>query len=202
MKIFEDKGAPNPRRVRIFLAEKGISVPYEQVVIMQGQHKSDEHRQRNFLAQLPVLQLDDGTYISESVAICRYFEEVHPHPPLMGTDAKDKAIVEMWQRRLELALFMPIAQAFRHTHPAMASLETQIKEWGELNRERSLNAIAWLDREIGGKPFITGERYTIADITTLVSLDFARAARVKIPDECANVKRWYQAVSTRPSAQA
>ncbi|MCE9521350.1 MAG: glutathione S-transferase [Alphaproteobacteria bacterium] len=202
MKIFDDKMAPNPRRVRIFLAEKGIAVPYEQVAIMKGEHKTPAHRARNALEQLPVLELDDGSHIAESVAICRYFEELQPDPPLLGRTPKEKATIEMWQRQVEFNLYMPVAQTFRHTHPAMGALETQIKEWGELNRERATKAVHWLDAGLAGKDFITGPHFSIADITAMCAIDFGRIWRFAIPDSCANVKRWHQSVAARPSAQA
>jgi glutathione S-transferase len=202
MKIYDDKMAPNPRRVRVFLAEKGIAVAYEQVAIMKGEHKSDTHRARNALGQLPVLELDDGSHISESVAICRYFEELNPDPPLLGRTPKEKAVVEMWQRQIELNLFTPVAMTFRHTHPAMAALETQIAAWGELNRERALKALHWFDAGLAGKDFITGPHFSIADITALCAIDFGKIWRFEIPEDCANAARWYKSVSTRPSAQA
>lgn len=202
MKIYDDKMAPNPRRVRVFLAEKGIAIPYEQVAIMKGEHKTDTHRARNALGQLPVLELDDGSHISELVAICRYFEELNPDPPLLGRTPKEKAVVEMWQRQIELNLFTPVAMTFRHTHPAMAALETQIAAWGELNRERALKALHWFDAGLAGKDFITGPHFSIADITALCAIDFGKIWRFKIPEDCANAARWYKSVSTRPSAQA
>jgi len=202
MKLYNDKLAPNPRRVRIFLAEKGIDVPTEDIAIMKGEHKSAEHRARNAFGQLPVLELDDGTHISESVAICRYFEELNPDPPLMGASPKEKAIVEMWQRQIEFNLFMPVAMTFRHTHPAMGALETQIQPWGELNKERAQKSLKWLDESLAGKQFITGRNFTIADITAMCAIDFGRIWRFAIPAELENAKRWHEAVAARPSAKA
>jgi glutathione S-transferase len=202
MKLYNDKLAPNPRRVRVFLAEKGIDVPTEDIAIMKGEHRTPEHRARNALAQLPVLELDDGTFVSESVAICRYFEEENPSPPLMGTTAKEKALVEMWQRQIEFNLFLPVAMTFRHTHPAMGALESQIPAWGELNKERAEKALKWLDRSLDGKAFIVGHNFSIADITAMCAIDFGRIWRFAIPDDYANAKRWYAAVSSRPSAKA
>jgi len=202
MKLYNDKLAPNPRRVRIFLAEKGIDVPTEDIAIMKGEHKTPEHRARNAFAQLPVLELDDGTYISESVAICRYFEEENPSPSLMGTTPKEKALVEMWQRQVEFNLFMPVAMTFRHTHPAMGALETQITQWGELNKERAQKSLQWLDQSLAGKEFVTGRHFSIADITAMCAIDFGRIWRFAIPAELENAKRWYAAVSSRPSAKA
>lgn len=202
MKLYNDKLAPNPRRVRIFLQEKGIHVPTEDIAIMRGEHKTPEHRARNPFALLPVLELDDGTFISESVAICRYFEEQHPDPPLMGSTPKEKALVEMWQRQVEFYLFLPVAMTFRHTHPAMAGLESQVPAWGELNKERAQKALEWLDQSLAGKDFIAGRHFSIADITAMCALDFGRIWRFAVPETCQNVKRWYATVSSRPSAKA
>lgn len=202
MKLYEDKIAPNPRRVRIFLAEKGVSIPVEQVSMLKGELRTPEFRARNSMGGVPVLELDDGTHIAESVAICRYFEETHPNPPLMGTDAKDKALVEMWQRRLELGLFIQAAMTFRHTSPLMEKFENQVKAWGEENRTRIEKTYHWLNKELEGKTFIAGPRFSIADITGLVAMDFAGFAGVEIPAACANVKRWHDALAARPSAKA
>jgi glutathione S-transferase len=203
MKIIEQARAPNPRRVRIFLAEKGISVPFEQVDLVKHEHQSAEFTARNPFQQVPVLILDDGTAISESVAICRFFEEQQPEPALFGRDAKARVNVEMWQRRMELGLFHPVAQCFRHSHPAMAELEKpQVKEWAEANRPRVLDRLSWLDQELGGRRYIAGDEYTIADITALVAVDFMKPARIERPGDLKNLARWHEEVSSRPSAQA
>ncbi len=203
MKLFDGGLAPNPRRVRIYLAEKGIEVPLVPIDMTALEHKSDQVSSRNPLQRLPVLELDDGTIISETIAICRYFEELHPEPPLMGTDALDKAIVEMWQRRMEFHLLMPVAQAFRHLHPAMKEWEVpQVAEWGEANKPRVIETLNWLDGELAGREFITGERYTVADITAMISIEFMKPARIKVPENCENLLRWYKAISSRPSARA
>ena len=202
MKLYDGGRAPNPRRVTVFLAEKGIEV--EKVPVDMGQlgHKSEEVTKLNPLQRLPVLVLDDGTAISETVAICRYFEELHPEPPLMGTDAKDKAIVEMWNRRMELIFLSAVANAFRHTHPAMKEWEVpQLPEWGEINRPKALKFLEMLDKELADREFIAGDRYTIADITGMIGMDFMKPARIERPEHLTNVMRWYQAVSSRPSAK-
>lgn len=202
MKLYDGGRAPNPRRVTVFLAEKGIEV--EKVPVDMGQlgHKSEEVTRLNPLQRLPVLVLDDGTAISETVAICRYFEELHPEPPLMGTDAKDKAIVEMWSRRMELIFLSAVANAFRHTHPAMKEWEVpQLAEWGEINRPKALKFLEMLDTELADREFIAGDRYTIADITGMIGMDFMKPARIERPEHLTNVMRWYQAVSSRPSAK-
>jgi glutathione S-transferase len=203
MKIIEQRQAPNPRRVRIFLAEKGVVVPFEQIDIMKQEHRLPEFVDKNPMQQVPVLILDDGTAISESVAICRYFEETNPTPPLFGRDARDKALVEMANRRMELGLLYRVAQAFRHTHPAMAELEKpQVKEWGEANRARLASMFELIDQQLGQHQFIAGDHYTIADITALVAIDFMRPIKYVRPPELANLERWYAEVSQRPSAQA
>lgn len=203
MKLYNDKTAPNPRRVRIFLAEKGIDVETVDISIMGEEHRSEAFTRLNPLQRLPVLQLDDGRTIAETVAICRYFEELHPQPPLMGADAYDRAHVEMWQRHVEMHMFLPISQCMRHLHPRLAILEKpQVKEWGEANRDRSINAIRWLDSQLGTRRYIAGEQFTIADITGLCAADFAVFARIEVPDDCSHFKRWLADVSARPSASA
>lgn len=203
MKLIETARAPNPRRVRIFLAEKGIEVPTEQVDLAAMEHKTQEFEKLNPMRGVPVLVMDDGSRLCESVAICRYFEEIQPEPPLMGRDARDKAEVEMWQRRVELKLLFPIMQTFRHTHPHMAALEVpQIAAWGEANRPRVLEMLEFLDRELAERPFIAGDSYTIADITAMVATDFMKPAKIERPETLANFARWYGEVSSRPSACA
>jgi glutathione S-transferase len=203
MKLYDGGRAPNPRRVRIFLAEKGIEVPLVPVDMGAMGHRSPEVASRNPLRRLPVLELDDGTVITESVAICRYFEETHLEPPLFGTGAVGKAKVEMWQRRMELNFLSAVASAFRHLHPAMKEWEVpQIAEWGEANKPKALDFLAFLDSELAGREFIAGDTFSIADITGMIGIDFMKPARIAVPDECANVRRWYAAVASRPSAAA
>jgi glutathione S-transferase len=202
VKIYDSKTAPNPRRVRIFLAEKGIQVPFEEVDIVKAQNRSDEFRKKNPMGVVPVLELDDGTCIAESVAICRYFEVLHPDPPLMGTDARDQAIVEMWQRRMELDLFVPVTQVFRNSHPFFKDRIPQVPEYGEVCRRAAENRLAWLDEVLAGSRFLAGERYTIADITALCAIDFGRVSNIRIKPEQTNLARWHAEVSSRPSAKA
>jgi glutathione S-transferase len=203
MRIIEDGRGPNPRRVRIFLAEKGVGVPFEQIDIMQGRHKTPEFVKLNPRAAVPILVLDDGTVIAESVAICRYFERLHPEPPLMGVGPLGEAQVEMWNRRVELGLFYAVAQFVRHGVPAMAALENpQLSNWAELNRQRTLAELAYLDRELQDRPFIAGDNFTIADITALAAIDFLRVPRMAPPSELIALNRWRREVSARPSAQA
>ncbi|RUU74372.1 glutathione S-transferase [Mesorhizobium sp. M7A.F.Ca.MR.362.00.0.0] len=203
MKLFDGGRAPNPRRVRVFLAEKGIEVPQVPIDMGALEHRQQAVSSRNPLLRLPVLELDDGTVITESVAICRYFEELHPEPALFGRGALGKAQVEMWQRRMEFNLLSCVTQAFRHTHPAMKEWEIpQVSEWGEANKPKAVAFLRLLDGELGSREFIAGDSYSIADITGLIAVDFMKPARIKVPDDCSNVLRWHQAVSSRPSASA
>ena len=196
MLFFDGGGAPNARRVRIYLSEKGIDMPMKSIDIMKSEHKTSP------LSQVPVLELDDGSFITESIAICRYLEALHPEPNLMGLDPKEIAQIEMWQRRLELLLMMPIAAVFRHGHPAMAHLENQVTEWSEANKPRILNFYNWLDKQLEGKNFICLNRYTLADVTALTCFEFAKWPKINIPDNCHNLKTYYQMLSDRPSAKA
>jgi glutathione S-transferase len=203
VKLLETRQAPNPRRVRIFLAEKGISVPTEEMDLMKGQLKTPEFSAKNPLQRVPVLLLDDGTCLSETVAICRYFEELHPSPALFGQGALGRATVEMWNRRAELNLLAAVASAFRHLHPAMANLEVpQVKEWGEANKPRALEMLRILDAQLAENRFVAGDAYSIADITALVAVDFMKPARIERPTGLANLERWYGEVTSRPSAKA
>jgi glutathione S-transferase len=203
MKILETRLAPNPRRVRIFLAEKGIDVTFEQVDLMKGDLKTDAFTKLNKLQRVPVLVLDDGTSICESIAICRYFEELQPSPALFGTGPLGRAQVEMWQRRMELGLLSAVASAFRHLHPAMATLEVpQVAAWGEANKPRALEMLQLLNDQLGANRYVAGDAYSVADITAMVAIDFMKPARVARPEGLANLDRWYGEVSARPSAKA
>ena len=203
MKLYDGGRAPNPRRVRIYLAEKGIEVPMEQVDLGALQHKSASFTAINPIQRVPVLVLDDGTIISESIAICRYFEALNPEPSLFGRGARDIAHIEMWNRRLELHLLFPISHVFRNSHPAMKAMEVpQVPAWAEANKPRIADFLAILDQELAGQPFVAGDHYTVADITGLVAVDFMKPAKLAVPDDLKNLRRWHEAVSSRPSASA
>ena len=203
MKIVQTRQAPNPRRVRIFLAEKGIAVPFEELDLMKGELRTAEFTRLNPSQTVPVLVLDDGTAIAETMAICRYFEAAHPSPPLFGTGAREQGIVEMWNRRMELGLLSHVAAAFRHLHPAMAKLEVpQIKDWGEANKPKALAVLAMLNEALAGHRYIAGDTFSVADITALCAIDFMRPARIQRPEGLANLERWYGEISARPSASA
>ncbi len=203
MKLYDSRAAPNPRRVRIFLAEKGISLPTEPVDLARLEQKDPAFTAINPLQRIPVLELDSGEILSESVAICRYFEELQPDPPLFGRGGLEKARVEMWQRRAELEFFFPIALAFRHSHPAMKEMENpQIGELVEPNRTRAINFARFLDSELAKRSYLAGDAFSIADITAMVAADFARPARIVFPDDLPHFARWRAAVAARPSASA
>ena len=203
MKIYDFTQAPNPRRVRVFLAEKGISnIPFVQVNLATADNRKPEFLKINPMGTLPVLELDDGTHIAESVAICRYFEELKPEPRLMGVDAKDKAVVEMWNRRMEFEILMMTAGAFRNTSDFFKGRIPQVKEYGEICRNAALKRMEWLDTVLADREFIAGPRYTIADITALIGIDFGRTTGIKIQENQKNLARWHMVVSSRPSAKA
>jgi glutathione S-transferase len=203
MKLYDGGRAPNPRRVRIFLAEKAIKIPIEQVDLGKLQQRTDTYTAINPMQRVPALLLDDGTVIAESMAICRYFEALHPDPPLFGVGALDSALIEMWNRRVEFHLFLPVATVFQHLHPAMkVMIDPQVSEWGEANKPRIFAFLQLLDIELERRQFIAGAAFTVADITALAAVDFMRVSRLAVPDNLANVRRWHETVSARPSAVA
>ena len=203
MKLYSLKNGVNPRRVRIFLAEKRVAIPIEEFDVESAGHKAPAFLVKNPLGTLPVLELDDGTLIAESVAICRYFEESIPEPPLFGRSILERAQVEMWNRRMELELLLPTIDVFVHTHPYWVGKRRQVGEWGEARRVQVVERMRWLDGELKDRQFIGVDRYNIADITAQVALLTARGAlRLAIPEDHKNLTRWWNAVSARPSARA
>jgi len=203
LRIIETHAAPSPRRVNIFLAEKGIVVPREERDMMTEDLKSGDFAKLNPWHRVPVLVLDDGRTIAETVAICRYFEEVAPEPPLFGVGPVGKAEVEMWNRRIEFGLASAVFSVFRHLHPKMAHLEVpQIAAWGEANKDKVAHELARLNERLHDSRFVAGDNYSIADITALVAIDFMRPARLGKPDAFPNVMRWHEEVSARSSAKA
>ena len=203
MKLYDGGRAPNPRRTRIFLAEKGIALPMEQVDLGAMAQMSAAYAAINPLKRVPALVLDDGTVIAESIAICRYFEALKPDPPLFGRGALELARVEMWNRRLELHLLFPVSHVFRNSHPAMKEMEVpQVPAWAEANKPRIQEFIALLDDELKDRPFVAGDAFSVADITGLISVDFMKPAKLAVADELKHIKRWHAAVSARPSAAA
>ena len=204
MKLYLDAGrAPNPRRVRIFLAEKGVTLPIEAVDLGAQAHKTAQFRAINPMQRLPALMLDDGTVIAESIAICRYIEALHPAPPLFGEDAREQALIEMWQRRVEFHLLTVVSHAFRHLHPAMAALEVpQVAAWGEANKPRALEFLTFLNDELKQRAYVAGSRFSVADITAVVAIDFMKPAKLAVPDRLVDLLRWHREVSARPAVAA
>jgi glutathione S-transferase len=203
MKLYDCARAPNPRRVRIFLAEKNISIPTQQVDLGAMQQKSAAYTTVNPLQRVPALVLDDGTVLTESIAICRYFEALQPEPPLFGRVGLEAAVIEMWNRRVELHLYFPVSHVFRHLHPAMKDLEVpQVAAWGEANKTRVHDFLALLNNELANRAFIAGDAFSVADISALVAVDFMKPAKLVVPEELTHLRRWHVEVSARPSAAA
>ena len=204
MKLYTSHRAPNPRRVRWVMAEKGIEdVEVIEVDILAGEHKTADYRARVGVPHLPSLTLDDGTTISESVAIGRYLEALYPEPNLFGHDAREQAVVEMWTRRAEFYLANPIMLSVRHSHPALAALEaTQQPQVADYNRVSAERFMKTLDRHLAEHEFVAADRFTIADIVAVVGLDFARLVRYRPPEEFADLARWLEACRARPAAKA
>ena len=204
MKLYTSRRAPNPRRVRWVMAEKGITdVEIIEIDIMSGDHKTPEYRTRVGVAHVPALELDDGVTISESVAIGRYLEHLYPEPNLFGVDAREQAVIEMWTRRCEFYLANPLMLNVRHSHPALAALEgVQLAEVAEYNRMGAARFMKTLDRHLADHEFIAADRFTIADIVAAVGLDFARLVKAHPPEDLIHLNRWYEAARARPAAKA
>ncbi len=202
MKLYDFTLAPSPRRVRIFLAEKGIAIPMVQVDIMANANRTPEFYRKNLSGSLPILEFDDGSCISESVAICRYFEAIQPEPPLFGVGAVERATIEMWNRRVELEIFAPVGHVWSHLSEIATGRGWRIAKFGEIQKRAAIDRIAWLDRELATRKYLAGDRFSIADITTLCMIDFARTVGIKIQPDQVNLARWYRLVSSRPSASA
>ncbi|GAB2684353.1 glutathione S-transferase family protein [Aliiglaciecola aliphaticivorans] len=202
MKIYDTQTAPTPRIVRIFLAEKGIEMDYVQVDLQKGENMTPEMRQKNPIGKVPVLELDDGTCIGESVAICRYFEALQPAPALMGTTPLEQAQIEMWQRQVEFALFMQVGMCFQHSTGYFKDRMTPVPEYGKVAGISASKYLNVLEKRLQSNEFIAGDNFSIADITAMCAIDFARVVQIKVNDEQVNLQRWYKAVSARSSASA
>ena len=203
MKFYDLPASPNARRVRIVMAEKGLEIPTEIVDMMKGENRTPAYLAKNSLGMMPVLQLDDGTYLAESGAICRYLEEMHPEPPLFGRDAKERAMVEMWHRHMELEFLLPMIAVFVHSHPMWQGRLRQVAEWGEVSRENVAKKMVWLEGELEGKDYIAGDQYTVADIVGQSAFVLGKAAvKLPIPEELENLTAWFARVSSRPTARA
>ncbi|MCB1386182.1 MAG: glutathione S-transferase [Nitratireductor sp.] len=202
MRLHDGGRAPNPRRVQIFLKEKGIEIERLQYDINALEQKSDAFTRLNPMQTLPVLELDDGTAIAETVAICRYFEALQPEPPLMGTTPLEKALIEMWQRRIEIRFLLPVAYAFRHLHPGALSIEpVQVADWGRMNQSRARDFMAILDTELKSRAHVAGAAFSIADITCYVACRFLKPAQLAIAEEHTALRDWLERVSARPSTR-
>jgi glutathione S-transferase len=203
VKLYNHSVAPNPRRVRIFAAEKGIELSLEEVDLLAGQSRTPEFLAKNSSGGVPVLELDDGSYLSESVAICRHLEGLHPEPNLLGRDLREQAEIERWNRRMELELFAAIGRTVQNTSPIFQGRFKQFPDYGEAQRTVVYQRLERMDRELNGYQFVAGNRFTIADITALVAIDIGgRLADIKIAPELTRLTRWHQVVSSRPSAKA
>jgi glutathione S-transferase len=203
MKLYDSYRAPNPRRVRWFMAEKGIDdIEVVNVSIFEGEHRKPDYLAKAGLPNVPMLEMDDGTAITESVAICRYLESLYPEPNLFGRDARETAVIEMWTRRVEMLLSNPLMLTVRHSHPALAAIEKQVPEIAESNRRTAERALKVFDRRLAESEFIACERVTMADILAATGIDFSRMAKFSIPEEFTNVRRWYDAMMARPAAKA
>ena len=203
MKLYDTPLAPNPRRVRWFMVEKGITdVEVITLNLFEGQHKTPEYLGKAGLPNVPMLELDDGTCITESVAICRYLESKYPTPNMFGRGATETAVIEMWMRRAEMMVATPLMIGVRHTHPAMGALEAQVPAVGEHNLAGCTRALAFLDRRLGESRWLAADRLTIADIIAFVGLDFGRMIKFRAPEALTNLARWADAMRARPAAKA
>lgn len=202
MKIYDTKTAPSPRRVRIFLAEKNIPMNYVQVDLQKGENISPDMRAKNPVGKIPVLELDDGTCISESASICLFFEELYPEINMLGKTPLEKASIDMWHRQVELYFFGQVGMCFQHTTGYFKDRMTPVKEYGEVAGKNAINFLNVLEKRLASSEYIAANRFTIADITAMCAVDFARVVSIKISDKQPNLQRWYAAVSSRPSAKA
>lgn len=202
MKLYDSTVAPNPRRVRIFLAEKGLSVPLEPMDIRTGINRQPPFLAKNPMGGLPVLELDDGTCIAESLVICEYFEDLHPEPALIGRTPLERAITRMWERRMELEVMGPLLSAFRNSSAFFKGRIPQVPEMVEPSRATTAKRLSWVDGLLGEREFIAGDRYSIADITLFCTLDFGGKVGEAYDTSLKNLSRWHEAMRARPSAQA
>jgi glutathione S-transferase len=203
MKLYDTPLAPNPRRVRWFMAEKAIDdIEVVTLNIMEGQHKTADYLGKAGLANVPMLEMDDGTCVTESIAICRYLESRYPEPNLFGRTPEETAVIEMWMRRAEMMVATPVMIGVRHTHPAMGALEQQVPAVGEHNLETGTRALKLLDRRLAESEWLATDRLTIADIVAFVGIDFGRMIKFRPPEELTYVCRWAAAMRERPAAKA
>jgi glutathione S-transferase len=203
MIIYEEKIAPNARRVRMFLSEKNMldQVEFVQLDLKAGDNISAEFRQKNPMAKIPVLEFEDGTYLSESIAICRYFEALNPQNPLMGQSPEEQATIEMWQRRCEFYFMNMVGMGFQHTSGFFSDRMKPVQEWGEECVKSSISFFDLLEMHLADNEYIAGDAFSVADITAFVTVDFARVIRLKMTDAHVNLKAWYERVNARESAR-
>ena len=202
MKLYDLKAGLNPRRVRIFLAEKGITIPTVEIDMMGGENKAETFLAKNPMGTMPVLEFDDGSYLAESIAICRYFEELHPDPPLFGRDPLERARIEMWNRRMELEIQRPIQDVFINTAPMWKTRRQQVPEYGRVMQAQVLERMAWLNRVLATRRYIAGDSYTVADITAQCAFLLGKHTGTPIPEDMTDLLRWYNEVTSRPTARA
>lgn len=202
MKLYDLKAGLNPRRVRIFLAEKGIAIPTVEIDMMGGENKAETFLAKNPMGTMPVLEFDDGSYLAESIAICRYFEDLHPEPPLFGRDPLERARIEMWNRRMELEIQRPIQDVFINTAPMWKTRRQQVPEYGRVMQAQVLERMAWLNRELATRRYIAGDSYTVADITAQCAFLLGKHTGTPIPEDMTDLLRWYGEVTSRPTARA
>ena len=203
MKLYEAPFAPNPRRVRWVMAEKGVDdVELVRVDIMQGEHKGAAYLEKAGMPVVPALELDDGTVVTESVAICRYLESRHPEPNLFGRTPEETAVIEMWLRRVEFLIATPFMMWVRHASPPLKALEDQDPMLARHYEDQAMKGLTILEARLAGRSWIAADRLTIADIVAFIGVDFARLIRFRPPEALAEVKRWAEAMRERPAAQA
>jgi glutathione S-transferase len=202
MKLYSNRFAPSPRRVRMYCAEKGVEIPLVEIDIAARAHQAPAYLAVNPLGELPTLELDDGTCLTESLAICRYLEELHPEPPLFGRTIAERYEVNRWIDRLMTRMYVPTTHVYRNTHAFWADRLTQVPAWGELQRAVVLEEYAALDRLLGTREYVAGPAFTMADVVAFTTLEFGKPSNLRASPDQVHLQRWYEAVKARPSAKA
>ena len=203
MKLYDLPASPNARRVRVFIAEKNLQIEMVPINMMTGENKTEEYLSKNPLGRMPLLELDNGTCIAESIAICRYLENEHPDPPLFGTSSLEQATIEMWHRRMEFQFLNPMINIFRNTHEMWKDRMIQIPQIAEIESKDVEEKMVWLNRELEGREYIAGETYSVADITAQCAFVMGKAAvGIRIPEDLSNLDAWWARVTSRPTARA
>jgi glutathione S-transferase len=203
MLLYHDPRAPNPRRTRVFLAEKGVAYDTIEVSIAASAHQTADFKKKNPIQLLPVLELDDGKVLRESTAICRYVEELYPEPNLFGSEPWERAQIEQWNRHAELELLYPFTQVFRNTHKFWIGRIKQVPEFGEVMREHLAVRFDWLDTELATRSYFAGNRFSVADITAMCAIDFGKVSNIRLDAaKHPHLAAWHARVSERPSSKA